>query len=172
MPRKDFGRGLNESRHKRAKDDYALLAGEKLPRFYRNLSDYKKHMWMKTRLKQQQTEAKKSKRQTVMINKPLTCSSKSIVEDKKGSELTIKTRQIDKGVQISFSDDGLGISEEYRDKIFDPFYTTRGEKGGTGLGLSICHGIVTDHGGNIYVKSTPGKGTTFFIELPVSSDKD
>jgi len=48
--------------------------------------------------------------------------------------------------------------------------TMRGEKGGTGLGLSICHSIVTEHSGRIYVKSTPGKGTTFFVELPLATE--
>jgi len=93
-------------------------------------------------------------------------------ETKKGTKLIIKTQKIGKLFQISFTDDGPGISEENIDKIFHPFFTTRGDRGGTGLGLSICHGIITDHGGNIYFKSTLGKGTTFFVELPVSSDSD
>jgi len=93
-------------------------------------------------------------------------------ETKKGTKLIIKTQKIGKIFQISFTDDGPGISEENIDKIFHPFFTTREDKGGTGLGLSICHGIITDHGGNIYFKSTLGKGTTFFVELPVSRESD
>jgi len=67
--------------------------------------------------------------------------------------------------------DGPGISAEHMDKLFDPFFTTRGEKGGTGLGLSVCHSIVAQHGGRLYVKSKPGKGATFFVKLPLTSEK-
>jgi len=83
-------------------------------------------------------------------------------------KLIVKTRQIKDYVRISFADDGPGIPPENLDKVFDPFFTTRAEGGGTGLGLSACHGIVTEHGGRIYVRSKPGKGATFFIELPLS----
>jgi PAS domain S-box-containing protein len=88
-----------------------------------------------------------------------------------GGKLTIRTQQIEDCVRISFTDDGPGILAEHLDKIFDPFFTTRGERGGTGLGLSVCHGIVTEHGGRIYAKSKPGKGATFFVELPVIAEK-
>jgi PAS domain S-box-containing protein len=88
-----------------------------------------------------------------------------------GGKLTIRTQQIKDCVRISFTDDGPGILAEHLDKIFDPFFTTRGERGGTGLGLSVCHGIVTEHGGRIYAKSKPGKGATFFVELPVIAGK-
>jgi len=85
-----------------------------------------------------------------------------------GGKLTIKTRVVKDYVRISFADDGPGISPEHLDKVFDPFFTTRAEKGGTGLGLSACHGIVTEHGGKIYVRSKLGQGATFFVELPLS----
>jgi len=83
-------------------------------------------------------------------------------------KLVIKTREVKDYVRISFADDGPGIPPEQLDKVFDPFFTTREEKGGTGLGLSACHGIVTEHGGRIYVRSKPGKGATFIVELPLS----
>jgi len=85
-----------------------------------------------------------------------------------GGKLTIKTQEGKGGIRISFTDDGPGIPAEHLDKLFDPFFTTRREKGGTGLGLSICHGIVAEHAGKIYAKSKPGKGATFFVELPLS----
>jgi len=81
-------------------------------------------------------------------------------------KLTIKTGKIKDYVRISLTDDGPGIPAEHLDRLFDPFFTTRGEQGGTGLGLSVCHSIVTQHGGRLYVKSKPGKGATFFVELP------
>ena len=73
-------------------------------------------------------------------------------------------------IEIAFSDDGPGIPEENLAKLFDPFSTTRGDKGGTGLGLSIYHGVVTRHGCKIYATSKPGKATTFFVELPIRSE--
>ncbi len=83
--------------------------------------------------------------------------------------LTIKTQKKTKGyIRVAFVDDGPGVPAKQLDKLFDPFFTTRGEKGGTGLGLSVCHGIVTEHGGKIYAKSKPGKGATFIVELPCS----
>ena len=75
-------------------------------------------------------------------------------------------------MEISFKDTGCGISEKDLNKIFDPFFTTKEEGKGTGLGLSICHAIVEAHGGTIRVASTPGKGSTFTIRLPVNLDKD
>lgn len=69
-------------------------------------------------------------------------------------------------VRVSLSDTGCGISSESLDRIFTPFYTTKDD--GTGLGLSVVHGIVTEHGGTIYVESKPGQETTFVITLPVA----
>ncbi len=71
-------------------------------------------------------------------------------------------------VRLEVIDDGHGIAPGNLDRIFDPFFTTRPKGKGTGLGLSICSAIVGAHGGTIAVASTPGVGTTFRIELPVS----
>ncbi len=81
--------------------------------------------------------------------------------------LTITTEKQNGSVMISFADDGPGIPLENLSRIFDPFFTTKGTGKGTGLGLSICHGIVAEHGGQIYARSQVGKGTTIFIELPI-----
>jgi signal transduction histidine kinase len=81
--------------------------------------------------------------------------------------LTITTSKIDDKIKIVFADDGPGIPRKNLNRIFTPFFTTKEVGKGTGLGLSICHGIVTEHGGNIYVESKPGKGATFILELPV-----
>ena len=81
--------------------------------------------------------------------------------------ITIRTRPTpDGGVQIEISDTGRGIPAEQLNRIFDPFYTTKGIGEGTGLGLSIAYGIVSKHQGRIEVESTVGKGTTFRITLP------
>ena len=82
--------------------------------------------------------------------------------------LTITTKKQNNTVMISIADDGPGIPPENLKRIFDPFFTTKEAGKGTGLGLSICHGILTEHGGRIYARSQPGKGATFFVELPIS----
>ncbi len=98
-------------------------------------------------------------------------AEQAITEANQGGRLDIKTQKIKDYLRISFANDGPGIPAEQLDKVFDPFFTTREEKGGTGLGLSVCHGIVTEHGGRIYIKSKPGKGATFFVELPLTGEK-
>ncbi|MFC2022461.1 sensor histidine kinase, partial [Chloroflexota bacterium] len=97
-------------------------------------------------------------------------AEQAMTEANGSGKLTIKTQKAKGGVRISFTDDGSGIPAEHLDKLFDPFFTTRGEKGGTGLGLSVCHGIVAEHGGRIYVRNQQGKGATFFVELPVAPE--
>jgi two-component system NtrC family sensor kinase len=72
-------------------------------------------------------------------------------------------------VEISFQDSGKGMSSEVMDKIFDPFFSTKGVGQGTGLGLSISYGIVQKHGGEIQVKSQPGIGTEFIVHMPVKA---
>ena len=84
-----------------------------------------------------------------------------------GGKITIKSEQKNSWVVLSISDTGVGISEEVIGKIFEPFFTTRTSVG-SGLGLSVTYGIITRHDGRIDVESTPGKGTTFYIRLPVA----
>jgi PAS domain S-box-containing protein len=84
-----------------------------------------------------------------------------------GGNLLVKTQALDDTIRISFKDDGPGIPQENLKTIFNPFFTTKKTDEGTGLGLSICRGIISSHRGTIYAESTPGKGATFIIELPV-----
>jgi signal transduction histidine kinase len=72
--------------------------------------------------------------------------------------------------RLEVIDEGRGIETAILDRIFEPFFTTRpaGAARGMGLGLAICHAIVTAHGGTLTVASTPGKGSTFCMDLPVA----
>ncbi|MFH0809657.1 MAG: ATP-binding protein [Pseudomonadota bacterium] len=87
----------------------------------------------------------------------------------KSSEGSIVLRTWDEGQKVicSVEDNGVGISSETADLVFDPFFTTKELGKGTGLGLSISYGIIGEHQGRIHFKSEAGKGTTFFMELPV-----
>lgn len=91
-----------------------------------------------------------------------------------GGRLHIEMRQREGMVEIIFTDSGPGIDPEIRDKIFDPFFSTKWPRQGTGLGLSICYSIVRDHGGTIEVSEPrhvlapwKGRGARFLIRLPL-----
>jgi signal transduction histidine kinase/HAMP domain-containing protein len=82
-----------------------------------------------------------------------------------GGGIAIRTFTRGEYILVSLSDTGHGISDEVRNRIFEPFFSTKKEKG-TGLGLSISYRIIQDHGGRIDVESEPGKGSTFTVRLP------
>ncbi|MGH7798046.1 MAG: ATP-binding protein [Candidatus Binatia bacterium] len=92
---------------------------------------------------------------------------------KEGGSINIATRSISRSgtepagefVQIEIRDTGIGIPEESLQHIFDPFFTSKDE--GSGLGLAVSHQIVQEHGGFVTVESTVGRGTAFFVHVPV-----
>ena len=81
--------------------------------------------------------------------------------------LSVATRELGDAVEIRVRDNGTGIPAEARDKLFQPFFTTKPTGEGTGLGLSISYDIVTQqHGGNITVDSKVGEYSEFTITIP------
>jgi signal transduction histidine kinase len=98
-------------------------------------------------------------------------AAQAIQEQKRPEKGTIEIKTYASGehVGIEIRDDGPGIPESLHMKIFDPFFTTKAPGKGTGLGLSISYDIIAvKHGGRLGVRSAPGAGTTFTIELPVN----
>ena len=84
----------------------------------------------------------------------------------------VSTRDLGESVEIRVRDNGTGIPPEIREKLFQPFFTTKPTGEGTGLGLSISWDIVTQqHGGSIEVDSQPGEFTEFTIRLPRNGDR-
>jgi signal transduction histidine kinase len=83
--------------------------------------------------------------------------------------IRVSTRVLDDQVEIAIADTGKGIPAEVRSRIFDPFFTTKEVGKGTGQGLAIARSVVVDkHGGTLHFETEVGKGTTFYIRLPIS----
>ncbi|MBZ5857221.1 tetratricopeptide repeat-containing sensor histidine kinase [Flavihumibacter profundi] len=98
----------------------------------------------------------------------------AVLEKKKSSmveyipTVSVSTRKLGDKVEIRIKDNGIGIPEKLRGKIFQPFFTTKPTGQGTGLGLSLSYDIITKgHGGAILLESEPGEGSLFIIQLPV-----
>ncbi len=89
--------------------------------------------------------------------------------------ITLTTRALPYGVEIDIADTGKGVEEDIRDKIFQPFYTTKPEGEGTGLGLYLCRKIMSEHEGSLNFESTLGEGSRFHysstIADPISQQK-
>jgi two-component system NtrC family sensor kinase len=90
--------------------------------------------------------------------------------EKDGGRIELRTRLVGHEVEIAVKDDGPGIPAANLSRIFDPFFTTKAVGKGTGLGLSICYGIISRMHGRIEVESQLGRGTTFYLHLPVETD--
>ena len=84
----------------------------------------------------------------------------------RGGEITISSRVSGQNAEVVLADTGEGMPPEVAANIFQPYFTTKAQ--GTGLGLAICQSIIQEHGGSISVKSTPGKGSVFTIQLPLA----
>jgi len=124
--------------------DVELNLGKKLPEFVGNFQ----------------------KLEQVIVNMILNAAQS--IESPKG-KVIISTQYdiIENHIKIAIDDNGKGIDNTILSSIFDPFFTTKRSNGGTGLGLSISYGIIAEHGGEIKVRSDPGKGSEFLILIPV-----
>jgi len=113
------------------------------------------------------------------------CTNASHAMEDKGGNLVVsvqsveiedpikdETPNLEKGryVRLTVKDDGAGISPQVLDRIFEPYFTTKEKDKGTGLGLTIVHGIVSNHGGDIVVKSKVGEGSRFDVFFPAAVD--
>ncbi len=101
----------------------------------------------------------------------LMINSRQAMEGRNG-RMHISTRHVPEKnlAKAIFWDNGEGIPEYMRDKIFDPFFSTKRTGEGTGLGLSVSYGIIREHGGDISVESKPGEWTRFIVDLPINTE--
>lgn len=101
---------------------------------------------------------------------------------KEGGRLTITTQNVVEAdrppdlspqdyVMVSVADSGVGMTDDVRRRAFEPFFTTKDVGKGSGLGLSMVHGVAVQSGGNVYIESVPGKGTTVRIYLPRAAER-
>ena len=103
--------------------------------------------------------------QQVLLN--MVNNSAQAIPQGQSGEIEVGTRRKDDWLFVWVKDNGKGIESGNIEKIFDPFFSTKGEKTNNGLGLSISYGIVKEHGGDIHVKSTVDEGTSMTIQLPL-----
>lgn len=94
-------------------------------------------------------------------------AGEAIAETKKGTKVIVRTRLKNGWVRLEVEDDGPGVPPELRERIFDPFVTTKAAKGRTGLGLAIVQNIVAAHQGRLWIEEAPSGGALFVVELPL-----
>jgi signal transduction histidine kinase len=87
-----------------------------------------------------------------------------------GGKIGVSIKTVEDDVVIAISDNGIGISDDIKDKIFDPFFSTKGVKR-SGLGMSLSYSIMARHDGEILVDSCVGEGTTMRLKLPLFEDE-
>jgi signal transduction histidine kinase len=89
-----------------------------------------------------------------------------------GGEVVVETREMSGKVQLTVTDNGIGIPPEVLNRVFDPFFTTKESGASMGLGLALCERITSDLGGAIDIKSRQGKGTVVAVDLPTAQQSD
>jgi C4-dicarboxylate-specific signal transduction histidine kinase len=106
--------------------------------------------------------------QQVIVN--LVMNASEATHNRDHGKVTVRTtvNTNRESIRLEVKDNGDGIPKEYLAKIYDPFFTTKGEGKGVGLGLAVVYGIVESHGGEIEVDTKVGEGTIFRVDLPIS----
>ena len=89
------------------------------------------------------------------------------VQNEKNPIISVSTKQLNEHIEIRISDNGPGIPDSIKDKIFQPFFTTKPTGQGTGLGLSLSYDLINGYGGQIIVQSQLNQGSNFIIQLPI-----
>jgi PAS domain S-box-containing protein len=104
------------------------------------------------------------KMQQVMLN--LLTNARDAVEGLADARIQLSTRAVEGGIEFRVADNGPGVSQAIQQRIFEPFFSTKGVGKGTGLGLSISHGIIAGMGGQLRLESREGHGAVFCVEIP------
>jgi len=102
----------------------------------------------------------------LLLNSIDAISEKFSNSSEQNGQIDVFVKNISDKIYIHFKDNGAGIPESLKDKVFDPFFTSKNVGEGTGLGLSISFNLIKEHKGNLFFSSKEGEGTEFIIELP------
>jgi signal transduction histidine kinase len=109
--------------------------------------------------------------QQVLLNLVINAEQAMISTHGRGTLILRTWHDPERGaVVLEVNDDGPGVPDDLQPKIFDPFFTTKEVGKGTGLGLTVAYAIIQEHGGRLTMKSQPGGGASFFIEMPVTDE--
>lgn len=108
--------------------------------------------------------------QQVIVN--LIMNASEATHNRTNGKVSVRTLEYlnKESIRLEVKDNGDGIPKEHLVKIYDPFFTTKGEGKGVGLGLAVVYGIIEAHGGNIEVETKVGEGTIFRVDLPISGE--